>query len=415
MKLLHLADLHLGKSLHNLSLTESGDQDYWIDQILAFIAEQRPDAVAIAGDVYDRGVPAREAVPLLSRLLTRIARMEIPVFLTAGNHDGGDRLEFLSELVQDNNVYIAGSVRREMLHVTRDFHDGYGPVTFWLMPYAFPAAVRQALELSEEETPSYTASVRRLLEAQQIDFTQRNVLIAHQTVLCNGSEPEHSLSETAVGGVGGIDAAVFDGFDYVALGHIHGAQKVGGERIRYAGSPLCYHFSEAGQRKGPLMVTLKGKDSLPEAETAELTPLHRVRPTMKGKTEDIIAAEQQSTVRGEYVQVVLTDERVAPNTRDMLTALFESHGCRLVDLGRESEARHTKADDSSGRYSEELPLDELFLRFWRKQTGKDDPEADELELIRFAAAQVGAGLEKTGDELAEALSQFAVKQEVDAE
>ena len=215
MKFLHLADLHLGKALHALSLIESGDQPYWIGQLLDFVSREQPDAVVIAGDVYDRGIPDRKAIPLLSELLTGISRMDIPVFLIAGNHDGGDRLEFVADLLQDKNVFIAGTVRKEMLHITRDFHDGDGPVTFWLMPYLYPAAVRQALGLPDEALSSYTEAARRLLAEQPIDFTGRNVLIAHQTVLNQGSEPEHSLSETAIGGVGGIFSILFDALLFI--------------------------------------------------------------------------------------------------------------------------------------------------------------------------------------------------------
>lgn len=410
MRFLHLADLHLGKTLHRLSLIESGDQPYWVDQILDYIQTNKPDAVVIAGDVYDRGVPARDAITLLSRLLTGIARMGIPVMLTAGNHDGGERMEFAAELLAEENVYIAGTVQREMLHVTRDFGDG--PVTFWLMPYVFPAAVREALGLDEDAVTGYTDAVRALLAAQNIDYKKRNVLIAHQTVISADGEPEHSASETAIGGVGGVDVSVFDGFDYVALGHIHGAQKVVHPHIRYAGAPLCYHFSEANQRKGPLMVTLGAKGEPVQLTTDTLPPLHRVRPTMTGELAEIMQAELASDARNEYVRVVLTDDLVPPDTHETLRALFESHGCRLLDIGREPN-RHTLPGMAAGD-AEEIGVEEHFLRFFRKQTGADDPDAKEAAIIRLAAEQLGRGGERDEDALLDELVRAALKQEGDA-
>lgn len=414
MKLLHLADLHLGKTLHSLSLIESGDQPHWIRQILAYIAQEKPDAVAIAGDVYDRGVPAREAIPLLSDLLTGIARMDIPVFLIAGNHDGGERMEFAAELLQEKNVYISGSVHRELMHVTRDFGDGFGPVTFWLMPYVYPAVIRQALGLDEESVLSYTDAVRLLLDAQDIDMRQRNVLIAHQTVLQGGKEPEHGKSETAIGGIGGIDTDVFKGFDYVALGHIHASQRVGCDYIRYAGSPLCYHFSEAGQEKGPLMVTLGRKGDPVVCSMAGLEPLHRVRETMRGSLQDIIAAEKASTAREEYVRTELTDEWIPPDTHNTLAALFRGHDCLLLDIARDPDSKRQTANSDGSTNPDEMSLEDYFLAFYRKQTGKDDPEPSEMALIRFAAGQVNAGSEKSSDEMARELAQYALLQEVKA-
>lgn len=410
MRFLHLADLHLGKLLHSLSLTESGDQPYWVGQILEYVSREKPDAVLIAGDVYDRGVPALKAIPLLSQLLTGISESGIPVLLIAGNHDGGSRLEVCPELLRRQNVYIAGTLRKELLHASVDPGDGFGPVTFWLMPYVYPALVRQVLELPEDEVPTCTEAVRKLLQAQQIDFSRRNVLIAHQTVLYGGNEPQHSPSETAYGGVSGIDASVFDGFDYVALGHIHGMQKVGTERIRYAGSPLCYHFSEAGQRKGPLMITLGGKDELPKAELTVLEPLHRVRPTMRGKLADIIAGEQNSTAHNEYVRVELTDEWVEPDTHDKLKALFASHRCELMELVRTPERMGSSSQDGAGVRMEELSLSDIFLEFYRGRTGQDDPPRDELDLIRYAAGQIGSGMDP--DQMADALAKYAMAREV---
>ena len=407
MKILHLADLHFGKSLHALSLIDSGDQKYWADKTIEIIKEERPQAVVIAGDVYDRGVPTREAVQLFSGFLTRIAREEgIPVLITAGNHDGGERLEFANEILKDSHVYIAGTVSKEMMKVT--LWDEYGPVHFWLMPFVFPAAVRTALETGEDEISSYTEAVRRLLAEQPIDFSQRNVLVAHQMVMHGGCEPEHSDSESAVGGVGGIDSTVFEGFDYVALGHIHGAQKVGSERIRYAGAPLCYHFSEAGQKKGLLFVTVGPKGRELQTETVTFAPLHRVRATVTGTLEEILRAERETPSENEYIRVELTDDPVPEHAREQLAAVFETHGSRLLDLT--AVRRMHRAEERQTRRAGELSPFDFFEQFYEEQKGAQLSGHDR-ELLGILSGQVLEHGDRTQEELEDILISLLLEQE----
>ncbi|MDO4483772.1 MAG: exonuclease SbcCD subunit D [Clostridia bacterium] len=408
MKLLHLADLHFGKVIYNHSLLE--DQADWVEKIIAYIAKNRPDAVAIAGDVYDRGVPAREAIPLLTHLLTAIADMHIPVMVIAGNHDGGERLEFADSLLQRSDVYIAGTTRRDMVHFTRDFGDGFGPVTFWLMPYTFPAAIRQVLGKGDDDFSSYTDAVKALLEAQEIDFTARNVLIAHQTVAFGEEKPEIGRSCSAVGGVGCIDISVFEGFDYVALGHIHGHQKIGRGRIRYAGSPLCYHFDEASQAKGPLLVTLGEKGAEPVCTLETIEPLHHVRKKMVGTLEDIIAEETASEARNEYVEVELTSGEVSPSVRETLTSLFDAHSCRLLHISRALRTVSGEWKDEEEVSPEELPMDQLFVQFYRQQRSGEEPAPEDMALIAMAADETG---HSDTDTLAQKLTDTILKQERD--
>ena len=191
MKFLHLADLHLGKTIAGVSLLESGDQPRWVEDFLALAAETAPDAVLIAGDVYDRSAPSGDAVQLLDRLLTGLAGLHIPSLLVAGNHDSGQRLAFAGDLLKKQQVHIAGMLPPggALEHVTLE--DAYGPVTFWLLPYVFPALAAQAL--GDESIRDYDTAVRRLLAAQKIDFSQRNVLLAHQNVTCGGAEAPRFL------------------------------------------------------------------------------------------------------------------------------------------------------------------------------------------------------------------------------
>lgn len=363
MKILHLSDLHLGKNLHNEDLLE--DQKFWVEKTVDEIKKQLPDAVIIAGDVYDRGVPSKEAVQLFSHFLSDIRNInekDIPVLLCAGNHDGGERLEFARDLLSLSNVHIAGTVTKEMVKVP--LNDKYGTVNFWIMPFVYPAAARVALEVDDTVIANIEDAVKELLKNQNIDFSQRNIIIAHQMVLNGGKEPDRSLSETAIGGVGGISSAVFDGFDYVALGHIHGAQKVGNDNIRYAGAPLCYHFSEAEQEKGLLFVELKEKNSPLEFETIKVPVLHRVRKTITGKLDDIITNEKNSTATDEYVRIELTDDTFDSDARKKLEAVFNLKNNKILDLTRaERIISHTGVNDFDINSFENMTLDGSFLYF----------------------------------------------------
>ena len=267
MRFIHLSDLHFGKMLHGVSLLENGDQPDWVEQFLALAAEKQPDAVVIAGDIYDRSMPSGAAMQLFSRMVTELSKRNVPVLIAAGNHDSGERLSCFKDILSRQNVYIAGEVRRELTHVT--LTDAAGPVTFWLLPYVFPAAAAQAL--GDETIRDYDTAVRRLLAAQEIDPSQRNVIVAHQNVTKGGVEGIRGGSESMVGGVGQVDCSAFDAFDYAALGHIHAAYAVGRAAVRYAGSPMCYHFDELRQpKKGPLLVELGAKGTEPVVETLSI-------------------------------------------------------------------------------------------------------------------------------------------------
>ena len=229
MKIIHLADLHLGKTLHRVSLLEAGDQPHWVDSFLRLCGEVQPDAVLIAGDVYDRGAPAAGAVELLSRLLTGLTDRGIQVLLIPGNHDSPQRLAFGRELLAREGLHIAPPLTPPGALTRVTLEDEHGPVDFWLMPYLFPALAAEALGT---ELRDYDAAVRAVLAAQPVDFTRRNVLAAHQNVTVGGVAAERGGSETMVGGVGQVDASAFDGFDYVALGHIHGGYALGTPGLR---------------------------------------------------------------------------------------------------------------------------------------------------------------------------------------
>ena len=232
MKFFHLADLHFGKIIHGYSMIEMEDQKFWMKQLIEQAKKIKPNAIVIAGDVYDRAIPSKEAVNLFDEFLTQLAELAIPVLMISGNHDSGTRLAFGDKLLCHQGIYIAGEVKKEICCVTLE--DEYGPVNFWLLPYLFPAVVNSILE--REDLKDYDSAIRALLAEQKIDHTQRNVMVAHQFVVAGSEKPSMGGSETTVGGIGQIDASVFEEFDHTALGHIHNAQCMGKKNVRYAGS-----------------------------------------------------------------------------------------------------------------------------------------------------------------------------------
>ena len=324
MRFLHLADLHLGKTIYGVPMIDSGDQKVWVERFLQAAREIRPDAVVIAGDVYDRSQPSGKAVQLLSRLVTELAGMEIPVMITAGNHDSVQLLSFLSPLLESRKVFISRPLE-QCTELTRAvLEDEYGPVTFWMMPYVYPAMIAQAL--GDEEIRDYDTAVRRLLAAQGIDFSRRNVVIAHQNVTAGGREAIRGGSESMVGGIGQVDYTAFDGFEYAALGHIHSAYPVGRETVRYAGSPLAYHFNETRQpQKGPLLVTMGEKGGEVTVERIGIEPLHRMR-ELRGAYDEIRKEAAAGVWKNEYLKIVLTDQRITPVISDYLHEAAANQG-----------------------------------------------------------------------------------------
>ncbi len=411
MRFLHVADLHLGKMLHGVSLLENGDQPAWVEAFLKLAAEQKPHAVLIAGDVYDHSAPSGDAVELLSVLLKGLAAQRIPVLLVAGNHDSGQRLAFLDALLAREGVHIAGVPGPGGRLEKVSLEDEFGPVHFWLLPYVFPALAAKAL--GDESIRDYETAVRRILEAQDIDFSQRNVLIAHQNVTHAGAEAERGGSETTVGGLGQVDDRVFDGFSYVALGHIHAAGAVGRREVRYAGSPLCYHFNEIKQpKKGAVLVGLGAPGAQARIETLAIPPLHPLR-ELRGGWKELRDGELQRERRGEYLRVVLTDSRVTPEIGDFFRSLAQTRDSRILELV--SEYDPFTGQIAAARGQQEKSVEELFADFYAERRGGEDPTREDLALLRFAGERLrhreGTGASEQQD--IDALLRFALEQEAE--
>jgi len=306
MRLFHLSDLHIGKQLHGYNLKD--DQIVILKQIILEATNLKPDVIIIAGDIYDKSVPSAEAVNLFDEFLTELSIIEpsIPILIIAGNHDSPERLEFASQILGKNNIYIAGMPPRNKEDYIKKITltDEFGEIDFYLLPFMKPGYVRN---IFEEPIDNYDEALRRIIERENIDYSRRNILISHQFYTAGDKETVRSDSELiSVGGIDNVDIAAVDKFDYVALGHIHGPQQVGHEYIRYCGTPLKYSVSEKNHNKAILSVSIGEKNTPIKLESIALKPIRNVR-EIKGKLLDVIAAATADN-KEDYISVILIDE-----------------------------------------------------------------------------------------------------------
>ena len=352
MKLIHLSDLHLGKRVNEMPMTD--DQAYILLQILQIIDEEQPDAVMLCGDIYDKSIPSAEAVTLFDDFLCRLVKRQLPVLIISGNHDSPERLAFGNRLLEHAGVHISPVYSGTTQSVT--LTDSHGDVTFWLLPFVKPAHVKRFFPDSGIE--SYTDALRVAVENMGVDPTGRNVLLTHQFV--TGAATCES-EEISVGGSDNVDASVFENFDYVALGHLHGAQNIGSNRIRYCGTPLKYSFSEEHHHKSVTVVQLEEKGSL----TITLRPLHPRRDlrSIRGSFEEISTAREGSS---DYLHIILTDEDDIPEAVGRLRSLYPN----LMKLSYDNtRTRTSRIIDGAQDVQRKTPL-ELFEELFELQNNQ---------------------------------------------
>lgn len=372
MKLIHLSDLHLGKRVNEVSMIE--DQQHILAQILDIIDTEQPQAVLIAGDVYDKPVPSAEAVQLFDRFLSNLAERRVQVFIISGNHDSAERIAFGAKLMDASGIHLSpvysGTVEPLVLQ------DEYGLVFFRMLPFVKPAHVRRFYPDAEIET--YTDALRTAVEHMEVDRTQRNVLLTHQFVTGAGRSDSEEIS---VGGADNVDAAVFETFDYVALGHIHRPQNMEGERIRYCGTPLKYSFSEASHEKSVTVVELGAKSgegneyAQLQLRTVPLKPVHDLR-EIRGTYMELSAREYYlGMAADDYLHITLTDEEDVPDAIGKLRIIYPNLMKLDYDNTRTRESRNlTLADDVETK----SPL-ELFGTFYELQNNQPmSPQQTEL-------------------------------------
>lgn len=352
MKLFHLSDLHLGKRLCEVSLLE--DQEHILKRILELAKEERPDAVLIAGDVFDKSVPSAEAVSLFDWFLTALSQRNVPVLVISGNHDSPERMAFGSHLMASAGVYVAPVWNGEVEPIT--LRDEWGEVDFFLLPFLKPAHVRKVF--AEEEVGSTTDAMRLALSGLKRIEGRRSVLVTHQFVtgaLTSDSE------EISVGGSDNVDASVFQGFDYVALGHIHRPQNCGSERIRYSGTPLKYSLSEAKDEKSVTVVELSEGGAL-SLRTLPLRPMRDVA-HLRGTYQDLMRLSfyENTTYREDYVYITLLDEETVVDAIGKLRTVYKNVMALEYDNGR---TRQNAAITAAEQVEEKSPLalfEELYL------------------------------------------------------
>ncbi len=302
MKFMHLSDLHIGKRVNEFNMLE--DQKYILNEIIKIADEIEPNAILVAGDVYDKSLPSSEAVELFDEFLTDIAKRNLKCFVVSGNHDSAERIAFGSRIMEGQGIYMSkvfdGKIEPTVLK------DNNGEINIYMLPFIKPANVRRFYP--EVEIKSYEDAIKIVIESSHIDTTKRNILIAHQFIISSGIEPERCESENiSVGGLDMVEASVFDSFDYVALGHLHGPQRIGRDTIRYAGSPLKYSFSESRQNKSVTVIDFDQKENI-KIEKIPLIPLRDMR-EIKGPINELLNSENyKDTNLNDYIHVTLTDE-----------------------------------------------------------------------------------------------------------
>lgn len=358
---MHLADLHLGKRVNGFSMME--DQEYILNRILEIMEEEQPDGLLIAGDVYDKTIPPAEAVRRMDDFLTAVAAKHVPVFLISGNHDSAERVAFGHQLMQGSGIWISPVYDGTIRHHTLE--DRWGEVNIYLIPFLRPSVVRSFFP--DVEIEDYTDALRTIIEDLQVDTSRRNVVLAHQFVTAAGALPETCDSEQlSVGGLDRVDGSVFSPFDYTALGHLHGPQRVGSETIRYAGSPLKYSFSELHQKKSVTVAELRAK-GVTEIRQIPLQP-RREMTELRGTFEEILEeARKKGEPQTDYYHMILTDET---DVVDALSRLREYYpNIMLLDYDNR-RTRSQKEVEQLDRVEERTP-GELFAALYEQQNGQE--------------------------------------------
>ena len=344
MKFLHISDLHIGKRLNEFSMLE--DQKHILNKILETAVKEQADGVLIAGDIYDKPVPSAEAVRVFDTFLTALADRQIQVFAVSGNHDSPERIAFGAQLMSSRGVYVSPVYDGKVVKIP--LTDEYGELYVYLLPFIKPAAVRHVLEKDQgtDLPETYHDAVKTAVERMKPDCEKRNILVAHQFVTGAGRCDSEDIT---VGGIDNVDAEVFDGFDYVALGHIHSPQAAGRDTVRYCGTPLKYSFSEADQQKAAVVVECNEKGRI-QIHTVPLVPLHDLRKIRGSYMEVTSRSFYQDMDTEDYVHITLTDEEdvvdgmqklriIYPNLMQLAYDNSRTKQNRIVDLAQDMEQK----------------------------------------------------------------------------
>lgn len=388
MKIIHTSDWHIGKIVNEFSMIE--DQKYILNRLINLIEKENPEVLIIAGDVYDRSIPPVEAVELLNETLSNlIIDKKVKVLAISGNHDGGERLSFGSKILEKHGLYIAGRDDELYKHVV--VKDGEKNVNFYLIPYKDPALTRKILD--EKEIKSHNDAMKFVVEKikDNINYEEVNILVGHgyvtmkreDAIECIENKYEVANLETSeserplsIGGTDLIDGKIFDDFDYVALGHLHGRQKIGREEMKYSGSILKYSFSEVKQKKGVYILDINNKGAI-NIDFKCLKPVRDLR-VIKGNIEDLTEeARELEEGKEDYIQAILTDDGELINPMEKLRAVYPN--TMLITRERKREISEDKTS-AKGEYKRKSKL-ELFKEFYEDLGSGDYTEEKEVVLM----------------------------------
>lgn len=367
MKIMHLSDLHIGKKVNEYSMLQ--DQIYILKEILHIIDDEKVETVIIAGDVYDRSLPPNEALELFDEFLYQLSSRNVNVFVISGNHDSPERISYGGRMMTENKIFLSPVYDGNVKPIT--LNDDYGEVNFYLLPFVRPADIRRYFP--DENIENYTDAVKVAIDNMNVDFSERNILVTHQFV--TGAELSES-EDIMVGGTDNVSGEVFDGFDYVALGHIHREQTVGKDNIRYCGTPLKYSFSEAKNIKSVTILDFNDKGNI-EYSKIPLTPLRDMREIRGTYYELTLKSNYESTNTEDYLHITLTDEENIPDAIGKLRSIYPN----IMKLDYDNlRTRGSGTVDAIENIESKSPF-ELFADLFKQQNNQDMSEEQE-EIMR---------------------------------
>ena len=363
MKLIHLSDLHIGKVVNGFSMLE--DQMDILIKILRIIDDEKPDGVIIAGDVYDKNTPSADAVQVFDDFLYKLSQRDLTIFIISGNHDSPERLSFGSRIMNHSGIHLSRTYGRESKKIEPiTMEDEYGKLDVFLLPFIRPAVVKSCFP--EEAIKTYTDAIRTAINNMLVDTSRRNIIIAHQFII--GATPCDSEEILSVGGTDGVEASVFDKFDYVALGHLHNPQSVVRETIRYCGTPLKYSFSEINHRKSVTVIELQNKGDLIEIREIPLIPKRDMR-EIRGEYNTLASKSfYEGTNLDDYLHVILTDETDVKDALRLLSTIYK----KIMKL--EYDNSRTKASLTLPEHTPEKDPRDVVSDFFKSQNGKEMSE-----------------------------------------
>lgn len=382
MKILHLADLHIGKIVLEQSLLE--DQVYMLEQIVKKVEEEKIELVLISGDIYDRSVPPADSVTVLNNFLKVLVKdLKVKVCMIAGNHDSKERLNFGKEIFADDGLHICAIYDGKL--EKQEFEDEYGKLNIYMLPYIKPVEIKQYFD-EDEGITSYHDAVKKVIEKENIKEDERNIILSHQFVTAGNVEPEKSDSETLIlGGTENVDVSVYDKFDYVALGHIHGPQRIGRDTARYSGTMLKYSFSEVNQNKCLTILDFKEKGNLEINTSITIKPLRDMR-VIKGPIEELTSKEIYSkTNREDYIRAIITNEEQVYDAIGQIKKIYPNT-LRLDIENSKSEIQQTLQISDLDDIKKKDEVD-LFNEFYQYQNNQELNES-QMDIMKQVVKEV---------------------------